>query len=200
MREWHPEAIRAALAKLPSAAPFGDEGARTVRWPAAVLVLLAPQPQGVGVLLTRRTPHLYHHPGQISFPGGRVEAGEESAAAALREAAEEVGLPPDRVQLLGRLPDYVTITGYRVTPWVGWGSEFEPLSPDPFEVAELFWLPVMLFGDPTRYLRLSLEDRGVRRFYWALPWRHYFIWGATAAMLRQLAVQLTCYRAGGSSG
>ncbi len=200
MGAWHPEAIRAALAKPPSTAPLGDEGARAVRWPAAVLVLLAPQPEGMGVLLTRRTPYLYHHPGQISFPGGRVEAGEESAAAALREAAEEVGLRAEQVQLLGRLPEYVTITGYRVTPWVGWASHLGPLSPDPFEVAELFWAPLTLVGDPARYLRLSLEDRGVRRFYWALPWRHYFIWGATAAMLRQLAVQLACYRPGGSSG
>ncbi|WP_217125773.1 NUDIX hydrolase [Hydrogenophilus thiooxidans] len=194
---WTPEAIRAAL-HLPHTfpGPYGDDGARVVRWPAAVLAVLTPHPeQGVSVLLTRRTPHLYHHPGQISFPGGRVEAGETPEQAALREAQEEVGLAPERVTILGALPAYVTVTGYRVTPLIAWSPAVGLLTPDPFEVAEVFFTPLDHFADPARYLRLSLTYAGQPRYYWAAPWRHYFIWGATAAMLRQLALRLAAYRA-----
>ncbi|MFN4022406.1 MAG: NUDIX hydrolase [Hydrogenophilus thermoluteolus] len=197
---WTPEAIRSAL-RLPHTfpGPYGDDGARAERWLAAVLAVLTPHPeQGVSVLLTRRTPHLYHHPGQISFPGGRVERGESPEQAALREAQEEVGLAPERVTILGALPDYVTVTGYRVTPLIAWSDALGPLAPDPFEVAEVFFTPLAHFADPNRYLRLSLIYDGQPRYYWAAPWRHYFIWGATAAMLRQLALRLAACRAGAS--
>ncbi|WP_459827454.1 NUDIX hydrolase [Hydrogenophilus islandicus] len=194
---WGPEAIRAAL-QLPVVVPqpYGDDGARQERWRAAVVALLTPHPeQGVSVLLTRRTPHLYHHPGQISFPGGRVEEGESVEEAALREAEEEVGLAAERVAILGALPDYLTVTGYRVAPLIAWSDTVGELRPDPFEVAEVFFAPLARFADPANYLRLSLTYEGVRRSYWAAPWRHYFIWGATAAMLRALALRLAAYRA-----
>ena len=116
----------------------GDEGAREVRWPAAVLAPLVPGEEGPRVLLTRRTPHLAHHPGQISFPGGRVEPEDPGPVeAALRETEEEIGLAPQRVQVLGAMPPYVTITGYRITPLVGWVEDPGELRPDPVSYTHL---------------------------------------------------------------
>ncbi|MBI5781999.1 MAG: CoA pyrophosphatase [Rhodocyclales bacterium] len=172
-------------ANRPLGLAAGDEGAREVRWPAAVLAPLVLSPAGPQLLLTRRTAHLAHHPGQISFPGGRMEPGDPGPVeAALRETEEEIGLSPQRVQVLGALPPYVTITGYRITPLVGWVEDPGELRPDPFEVAEVFTVPLSHVLDPRRYVRYSLTYGEQRRHYWAVPWRQYFIWGATAAMLR----------------
>lgn len=187
-----PERLRERIAERlqrtanrPLGLAAGDEGAREVRWPAAVLAPLVASEDGPRVLLTRRTPHLVHHPGQISFPGGRVEPEDPGPVeAALRETKEEIGLAPQRVQVLGALPPYVTITGYRVTPLVGWVEDPGDLRPDPFEVAEVFTVPLEHVLDPRRYVRHSLIYGDQRRYYWAVPWRQYFIWGATAAMLR----------------
>lgn len=187
-----PERLRAYIserlsqaADRPLSVLNGDEGAREVRWPAAVLAPLVANEDGPRVLLTRRTPHLVHHPGQISFPGGRVEPEDPGPVeAALRETREEIGLAPHRVQVLGALPPYVTITGYRITPLVGWVEDAGELQPDPFEVAEVFAVPLAHVLDPRRYVRHSLIYGDQRRYYWAVPWRQYFIWGATAAMLR----------------
>jgi 8-oxo-dGTP pyrophosphatase MutT (NUDIX family) len=156
--------------------------------PAAVLVPLVSHPQGLSVLLTQRTPHLLHHAGQISFPGGRIEQEDESAeAAALREAQEEIGLPPDSVDLLGRLDDYVTVTGFHVVPVVGLLRPPLDLTPDSFEVAEIFEVPLPFIMDPANHQRrFRLTEQGEQRFYTAMTYQHRTIWGATAAMLVNL--------------
>lgn len=154
--------------------------------PAAVLVPLV-QRDDLSVLLTRRTDHLHHHPGQISFPGGRVEEGDASpVATALRETYEEIGLAATHVELLGALPDYVTGTGFRVTPIVGLVRTPFELVLDAFEVAEAFEVPLSHFLDPANHQRHSLQVEGRTRHFHAMPYGDYYIWGATAGMLMSL--------------
>jgi len=160
--------------------------------PAAVLVPLVLHEEGPTVLLTRRTDHLHHHPGQISFPGGGMEAGDASPeAAALRETAEEIGLDPASVELIGRLPDYRTGTGFYVTPVVGLLRPPLALRLDEFEVAEAFETPLAHFLDPARHQRHTVRIGGQTRHFHAMPWGDYFIWGATAGMLMSLYRLLT---------
>ena len=152
--------------------------------PAAVLVPLVNRPQGIQVLFTQRSANLPDHPGQISFPGGRVEPGDASiAAAALRESAEEVGLPPTQVSVLGFLSDYETVTGYRVTPVVGWVEPPFAITPDPVEVADVFEVPLAFLMDPANQQRQFRMLGALRRDFWAIPYGDRYIWGATAAML-----------------
>jgi 8-oxo-dGTP pyrophosphatase MutT (NUDIX family) len=159
----------------------GREGAST---PAAVLVPLVNRPDGLAVVLTERSADLPDHAGQISFPGGRVEPEDADAgAAALREAEEEIGLPRERVTLLGSLADYETVTGYRVTPVVGWVEPPFVLKPDPLEVADIFEVPLSFLLDPTNQQRHFRMLGEIRRDYFAIPFRERYIWGATAAML-----------------
>lgn len=154
---------------------------------AAVLVPLINQPQGVTVLLTRRTGHLHDHAGQISFPGGRVdEADVDRVATALREAAEEIGIAPNAVEIIGALPEWDIPTGFRVTPVVGWIEPPLELSPDSFEVAEVFEVPLAFFLDPANHERHSDEINGRKRHYYAMPYEGRNIWGATAGMLHTL--------------
>jgi 8-oxo-dGTP pyrophosphatase MutT (NUDIX family) len=163
--------------------------------PAAVLVslVLGAQP---GVLLTKRTAHLNKHAGQVSFPGGRIDPGDESPEhAALREADEEIALAPRHVELVGRLEDYVTGTGYRVTPVLGLlpqGAELEhlALSPSPHEVEAVFSLPLSVVLDPAAPQRRRSHFRGAWREFWVWPHPDHYIWGATAAMLVHLAHRL----------
>jgi 8-oxo-dGTP pyrophosphatase MutT (NUDIX family) len=155
--------------------------------PAAVLVGLVERPEGSGVLLTKRTPHLNDHAGQISFPGGRIEAGDaDAAAAALREAEEEVGLPRGNVEMIGRLDTYVTRTGFEVTPCVGFVTPPLLYRPDPFEVAEVFEVPLGFFRARESRKLESRVYQGRQRFFYAYPWREHYIWGATAGMLNNL--------------
>jgi 8-oxo-dGTP pyrophosphatase MutT (NUDIX family) len=155
--------------------------------PAAVLVPVVSRPDRLSVLLTRRTDHLHHHPGQISFPGGRVEASDVSPVmTALRETEEEIGLDPDRVELLGELPEYLTGTGFRVTPVVGLVHPPFELTLDAFEVAEAFEVPLAHFLDPANHQRHQMEYQGRMREYHAMPYGDYFVWGATAGILLSL--------------
>lgn len=155
--------------------------------PAAVLVPLVNQRDGVTVLLTRRTEHLNDHAGQVSFPGGRAEADDPSLIhTAIREAEEEIGLSPGAVEVLGRLPDYQTGTGFRVAPIVAWVEPPFAVTPDPFEVAEVFEVPLIFFLDPANHQRHRREIRGETREFFAMPYGEHYIWGATAGMLFNL--------------
>jgi 8-oxo-dGTP pyrophosphatase MutT (NUDIX family) len=171
----------------------GDEGALAAPRageprPAAVLVGLVDRPDGPALLLTQRTEHLRDHAGQICFPGGRIEAADAGAsAAALREAEEEIGLDPGRVGVLGELPSYQTITGFRIHPVVGWVSPPFTLRPDPFEVAEVFEVPLHFVLDPENHRRQSYRRGSLTRGYYVLPYQGRFIWGATAGILVNLA-------------
>ncbi len=155
--------------------------------PAAVLVPIVAHPDEPSVLLTLRSPRLSSHAGQVSFPGGRMDAGETPEAAAVREAAEEVGLDPRLPELIGRLPEHLTGTGYRVTPVVALLLPPLALSPNPDEVAEAFELPLSTVLDPAAPERRSAEFRGRRREFWVWPHERHYIWGATAAILVNLA-------------
>ncbi len=157
--------------------------------PAAVLVPLVDHPHGMSVLLTQRTPHLTKHAGQISFPGGSVDEEDRDAiAAALREAEEEVGLPRDRVSIVGRLDTYVTGTGFEITPVVGIVAPPYDPSIDPFEVAEAFEVPLSFVIDRRNHQMVERPAGGRRRgYFFLLPYEGRNIWGATAGMLVNLA-------------
>jgi len=163
---------------------------------ASVLVPLVQRDQGLNVLLTRRTDHLHDHAGQVSFPGGRVDPGDvDLVDTALRETEEEVGLRRDRVQVLGPLNTYSTVSSYVVTPIVALVQPPFDLALDAFEVAEAFEVPLQFLMTPAHHHRHAAEFEGVKRQFLSMPWqgvdalgqaREYFIWGATAAMLRNL--------------
>jgi 8-oxo-dGTP pyrophosphatase MutT (NUDIX family) len=154
---------------------------------AAVLVPLVLRDEGLTVLLTRRTDHLTHHPGQISFPGGRTETSDLSPVdTALRETEEEVGLARGHVDIIGALPEYYTGTGYRITPVIGLVAPPFELRPDPSEVAEIFEVPLAFLMDGANHQRLSAELPSGRRSFYAMPYQRFYIWGATAGMLRNL--------------
>lgn len=155
---------------------------------AAVLVPIVGRDDGLTVLLTRRSDSLPVHKGQISFPGGRVEEDDvDDVETALRETEEEIGLPRDRVEVIGRLDTYLTRTGFEVTPVVGLIRPPFQLTPDPIEVAEIFEVPLRFVLDTANHERHSREWQETVRHFWALPYQHYYIWGATAGMLVNLA-------------
>jgi 8-oxo-dGTP pyrophosphatase MutT (NUDIX family) len=195
-RPWDAETIRRRLAGADPADPaahVGDvgfpEAGRLV--PAAVLVPIITGP-AAGVLLTRRCAHLRQHSGQVSFPGGRIDPTDADAdAAALREAQEEIGLDPGHVELVGRLRDYVTGTGFRVTPVVGLLSPGFATTASADEVDAVFQLPFSVLLDPAAPQLRDVEMGGVRRQFWVWPHPEHYIWGATAAILVHLARRLT---------
>jgi len=163
---------------------MGPEGPLT---PAAVLVPLVLRASGPTILLTQRTDHLNDHAGQISFPGGRIEDHDATPeAAALRETEEEIGLDPSRVELIGRLDTYVVRTGFEVTPAVGFVHPPFKINPDPFEVAEVFEVPLAFVMDRSVHQRQSREYKGTQRFFYVMQYNEHYIWGATAAMLVNL--------------
>jgi 8-oxo-dGTP pyrophosphatase MutT (NUDIX family) len=154
---------------------------------AAVLIGLVMRGDEVTVLLTQRTAHLNDHAGQISFPGGRVEPEDvDPTATALRETCEEIGLAAEFIEIMGVLPEHITGTGFRVVPVVGLVSPGFVLAPDPFEVASVFEVPLAFLTDPKNHeTRRATVGEMVRSFY-AMPYHEHFIWGATAAILRNL--------------
>ena len=156
--------------------------------PASVLVPLIDRTGGMSVLLTQRTEHLSAHAGQISFPGGRIETSDQDATdAALRETEEEVGLTRDHVTIIGRLDTYVTGTGFEITPMVGIIEVPFPLSPDPFEVSEVFEVPLSFVVDPSNHRHMTRVFERRTRTFFVLPYQNRYIWGATAGMLVNLA-------------
>jgi len=185
--------LRACLLEQPQtgALVIEDGAEHLTLTPAAVLFPIVVRDAGHTVMLTQRTAHLRDHAGQISFPGGRVEADDLSPThTALRETEEEVGLSRERVEILGFLPEYRTGTGFRVTPVVGLVHPPFDLQPDPFEVAEVFEVPLAFLLDPANHQRHEMHYRGALRQYFAMPYGDYFIWGATAGMIRSLSQRL----------
>ena len=156
--------------------------------PAAVLMPIFETDRGARVILTMRSARLKHHPGQIAFPGGRIDDTDaDAAAAALRESHEEIGLDPGNVEILGRLSAHETVTGYTVTPFVGRiRAPFTPL-PEAGEVAEVFTVPLSFLMTPGHYRVERRRWRGMWRAYYTAPYGPYYIWGATARMLKGLA-------------
>ena len=158
---------------------------------AAVLFPIVLRDSGATVLLTQRTAHLRDHGGQISFPGGRVEVEDISPIhTALRETEEEIGLDRERIEIIGFLPEYRTGTGFRVTPVVALVRPPFDLLPDPFEVAEVFEVPLNFLLNPENHQRHSLHYRGALRHFFAMPYGDYFIWRATAGLIRSLTERL----------
>lgn len=157
--------------------------------PAAVLVTVMTHDETV--LLTKRSSALKNHPGQVAFPGGKVDEGDDGLVdAALREAEEEVGLDRGSVEVIGPLGPHVTVTGFNATPILAVMREpFTPV-PEAGEVAEVFFAPLAHVTDPSRFRIEGRRWAGVRREYYAVPWGPYYIWGATARMLRGLADRL----------
>jgi len=192
------EALRRRLAAPPAWEPefLGDPPwrARTTPRTAAVLVPIVAHPDGATILLTERAAHLRGHAGQVAFPGGGCDPGDASAVeTALREAYEEVGLQRERVEVIAQLPQYLTGSNYLVTPVVGIVEPGFDLRLDPFEVAEAFEVPIGFLMDPRHHERRHIVMQGMAdRPFYAMPWhdarreREHFIWGATAAMLRNL--------------
>ncbi len=184
------ERLRAVLSPLPSRTHFAtDDGvADGDLTPASVLFPIVLRESGPAVLFTRRTEHLRDHPGQISFPGGRVEADDVSPAhTALREAQEEIGLAASHIEIIGYLPEYRTGTGFRITPVVGLVRPPFELRPDPAEVAGVFEVPLAFLMDFANHQPHSSHYRGKLRHHIAMPYGEYFIWGATAGMIATLA-------------
>ncbi len=200
-----PEALRVRIARFrpgarssaqagTDAIPRGDHDLNDGLEPmgnlrqAAVLVPVIDRAQGLTLLFTERSPHLADHAGQISFPGGRLaHAAESPEAAALREAAEEIGLGPESVEILGRLDTYITRTGFEIVPVIGLVRPPFSLTPDPSEVAGIFEVPLAFFLDPGNRRRDHRLWQGARRYFYAYQAGDHYIWGATAGMLNNLA-------------
>ncbi|WP_420014154.1 CoA pyrophosphatase [Tateyamaria sp.] len=153
--------------------------------PAAVLAPIIAGPDGYDLILTKRSSALKHHPGQIAFPGGKQDDTDANLIeTALREAREEIGLPPSIVEVLGTFAPHETVTSFTMTPVVALVTEEFEVRPEPGEVAEVFRVPLAHVLDASRYVVESRRWRGQRRSYYAVPYGPYYIWGATARILR----------------
>ena len=200
-----PDLLRTAFAGLPPGATNRGPGITEVvdepipseirerllsgRRAAAVLIpiLQSADNAPLRLLLTQRTAHLRDHAGQISFPGGGLNTGESAIAGALREAQEEIGLDPARVEIFGQMPQYHTGTGFSVAPMIGFVQSPCELVPDAGEVAAIFDVPLDFILDPRNMRQETRFYRGAWRTFLAVPWSGHYIWGATAGMLAQLS-------------
>jgi 8-oxo-dGTP pyrophosphatase MutT (NUDIX family) len=184
-------ALKERLKRTPPAfSVYGDDGtgrAAAAVTAAAVLVPIVDHPSGLTVIFTQRTSQLKAHSGQVSFPGGRAEPEDPTPEfTALREAQEEIGLPMERVEVLARLPEYHTRSGFRVTPVVGLLTPPVALTPDPREVEEVFEVPLAFLLDPNNHRRETRELQGRTVAYYVMRYEKRTIWGATAGMLVNL--------------
>ena len=186
------ERLGAALSAPPAQPPLEGDAAELTSGttvPAAVLIAITDRAEP-GLILTVRREHLRTHAGQIAFPGGRIDEAEDALAAALREADEELGLPPDAVELVGAIEEYRTVTGYIVTPVIGVIPPDLPLYPHEHEVADWFEGPLAHLLDPANQHRKSALFQGRERHYYEIMWDGRRIWGATAAMIVNLSRRL----------
>ena len=187
--------LTGALSRSGSASSDFDlngDGARPAVRLTPAAVLIGVRVDAETVILTKRSPRLKHHPGQIAFPGGKQDATDATLTdAALREAHEEVGLPRSMVHVLGTLPGHQTVTGFMVTPVLGIVNDaFDPV-PEAGEVAEIFEVPLSHLADSANYRVEGRRWQGRKRQYYAVPYGPYYIWGATARILRALAERLS---------
>jgi len=192
-----PDKLRARLASIVrgNEVVYGEEIVGILEAPpvpAAVLVAIVLRDEPT-LLLTKRTSHLKKHAGQVSFPGGRIDPEDaHPEAAALREAEEEIALDPAMVEIVGRMDDYVTGTGYIITPVLGLLPPGLTYVPSPHEVEAVFEFPFSVLLDPEAPRRQKQHVRGRWREYWVWPHPEHFIWGATAAIMVHLAGKLRC--------
>ncbi|SJN41019.1 Hypothetical nudix hydrolase YeaB [Vibrio casei] len=160
---------------------------------AAVLIPCVDRKEGLSVILTKRASHLKNHPGQISFPGGKFEALDLSLThTALREAQEEIGLPPSQVQVIGQLPALTTISRFNITPFVAIVDERYEYQIDPNEVDYLFEVPASYLFDPTNLFTKKMCIKGIQHHIFAINYQKHFIWGVTAQIIQALQIQLHC--------
>ena len=158
---------------------------------AAVLIPAVARPEGVTLILTRRTAHLSAHAGQIAFPGGKIDAGDASpAAAALREADEEIGLAPRFVSVVGYLDPYLTRTGFRIQPVVGRVEPGHALTVNPDEVVDAFEVPAAFLMNPANHRKAERHFEGRTRYFYEMPFGDRYIWGVTAGIIRELYEQV----------
>ncbi|KQS48926.1 MULTISPECIES: CoA pyrophosphatase [unclassified Sphingomonas] len=167
----------------------GDLSAADTLLPAAVLIAVTDRADP-GVILTQRTDTMSRHPGQIAFPGGRIDPGEDVVTAALREAEEEIALPRDKVRVIGEADSYRTVTGFQVTPVIGIIPPDLVFTPSEAEVASVFEVPLAFLLDEANHVEATLEWQGHDRHYYEIMWNERRIWGATAAMIVNLARRL----------
>jgi 8-oxo-dGTP pyrophosphatase MutT (NUDIX family) len=167
----------------------GDLTAADTLLPAAVLIAVTDRADP-GVILTQRTDTMSRHPGQIAFPGGRIDPGEDVVTAALREAEEEIALPRDKVRVIGEADSYRTVTGFQVTPVIGIIPPDLVFQPSEAEVASVFEVPLAFLLDEANHVEATLEWQGHDRHYYEIMWNERRIWGATAAMIVNLARRL----------
>lgn len=192
------QGFRAALAQTGVASSDFDlnkdaaPAARRILRPAGVLAPVIAKNGRLELILTKRSSALKHHPGQIAFPGGKQDESDvDVVAAALREAHEEIGLPPELVEVLGTLPTHDTVTNFQITPVIGFVRDAFDIIPEPGEVDEVFTVPLSHVLNADNYLVQSRRWRGQMRHYYVVPYGPYYIWGATARMLRAWADRMT---------
>jgi 8-oxo-dGTP pyrophosphatase MutT (NUDIX family) len=186
------ERLRAALLSPPSGPPLEAdlvELRARASTPAAVLIAITNQAEP-GVILTVRREHMRTHAGQVAFPGGRIDPGEDPVAAALREAHEELLLDPATAEIVGAIEPYRTVTGYVVTSVIGVIPPDPPLTPHEHEVADWFEAPLVFLLDPANQHQQSALFQGRERHYYEINWNGRRIWGATAAMIVNLSRRL----------